>query len=108
MQEIIEKPYSFSLSICFLVLGILVVSETEMYISGVAFILASLLIFTSFVQSKVKQFTLGQAFIYIGAGVFYMDIVSKLVFGINVLFILSFIMLHLTLKFIVTSEYERS
>lgn len=105
MQTIIEKPYSFSLSICFLTLGVLVISKTEMYISGGAFILGSLFIFTSFVQSKIKQFLLGQIMIYIGAGVFYINIVSELVIGINVLFTLSFVMFHFTLKFIKNSEY---
>lgn len=106
MNAIIKKPYSFSISLVFLILGVFLVNAGEFIFSGLFFVLGSFSLFYSIIRLNLIIFQIFQVFIYIGIASFYMVIISALSFSLFIIAGLSILMLHLTFKYVRKIEYE--
>jgi len=106
MNTIIKKPCSFSLSLCFLILGGLVVIHTEFFLVGMLFAASSFFIFMSFAKTNHVLFKVGQCLIYLGILTFYSSIGVVLPMWFHLLFFMAAVMFHLTLRYVLASEYK--
>jgi len=106
MYFIIDKPYSFSTSICALLVSIIMILKTDLLLAGLMFLIGSLLIFVSLEKTRLKLFLAGQLFIYTGVCIFFYNLFMGWLSPINILIVIAFTMFHVTFKFIKKTEYE--
>jgi len=104
MSTILLKPYSFSISIGILALALYMLDK-GIILSGGVLLLASIFIFSSFSRNNIQAIKLGELLTYIGVVMLYIDVIEQLMSYIHLLLILSFIMFHLTLRFVIKEEY---
>jgi len=105
-----DKPYSATLSFASLVIGLLLttnasVKSNEFTFIGLLSAAGSLFLFFSVKENNIKLFNIGQFFIYAAFFVFYLLIVLKVPLLINVLFLLTLAMCHLSMCHIKKTEF---
>lgn len=106
MNILMDKPYSFSLSVCILVLGLLVCINTEFLLSGSLLILSAFVVYMSLPKSEVKKFKVGQYLTYLSGLIFYYQIAEVLNMALIILIGMSTVMFHITLNQIINAEFE--
>jgi len=105
-----NKPYSASLSVAALIIGLLVTTNSsaernEFIFIGLLVAAASLFLFLSVKEDNIKFFNIGQFFIYGAYFVLYLLIIVKVPLWVNLLFFLTMYMFHITMRYVKETEF---
>ncbi len=109
MDVLFEKPYTVSLSLIYLILGVyLLALKIEPFLLLIAFllILSSLFFLCSVLKSKKDFYKIGQYLIFLVFLVFYLIVVLEIPWGYHLAYILSFLMCHQTLNTLLVIEFD--
>jgi hypothetical protein len=107
VEYLYKKPYSLSIGLTFLIIGTYVVKLDDlMQLLGMLAIVSSLFIFIAVSKDSLKTFNIARALLYLGYLMMYIVVATYIPLVIHLMFLLAFIMFHITLGYVAHNEYS--